>query len=149
MVVELLIFGKTMTDVLHKLLEVPSDTPLEIAGKKGKSVGLVEIPEIFLDNTDRNRTSPFAFTGNRFEFRAVGSSANCAGAMTTLNAAVAEQLKIFKTEVDKELAKGKKTNVAIMDALKPIIASVIDVVCFDGNGYSEEWKEEAKSHWQK
>ena len=136
--------GKTMTDVLHKLLEVPSDTPIEIAGKKGKSVGLVEIPEIFLDNTDRNRTSPFAFTGNRFEFRAVGSSANCAGAMTTLNAAVAEQLKIFKTEVDKELAKGKKTNVAIMDALKPIIASVIDVVCFDGNGYSEEWKEEAK-----
>lgn len=96
-----------MTDVLHKLLEVPSDTPIEIAGKKGKSVGLVEIPEIFLDNTDRNRTSPFAFTGNRFEFRAVGSSANCAGAMTTLNAAVAEQLKIFKTEVDKELAKAK------------------------------------------
>jgi glutamine synthetase len=135
--------GRTMTDVLHKLLEVPSDTPIEIAGKKGKSVGLVEIPEIFVDNTDRNRTSPFAFTGNRFEFRAVGSCANCAGAMTTLNAAVAEQLISFKAAVDKEIAKGKKTNVAIMDALKPIIKSVIDVVCFDGNGYTEEWKQEA------
>ena len=135
--------GRTMTEVLHKLLEVPSDTPIEIAGKKGKSVGLVEIPEIFVDNTDRNRTSPFAFTGNRFEFRAVGSCANCAGAMTTLNAAVAEQLIAFKADVDAELAKGKKTNVAIMDALKPIIKSVIDVVCFDGNGYTEEWKQEA------
>ena len=136
--------GRTMTDVLHKLLEVPSDTPIEIAGKKGKSVGLVEIPEIFVDNTDRNRTSPFAFTGNRFEFRAVGSCANCAGAMTTLNAAVAEQLISFKAAVEAEIAKGKKTNVAIMDALKPIIKSVIDVVCFDGNGYTEEWKQEAK-----
>ncbi len=135
--------GKTMTNVLRKLLELPSDTPIEIAGKKGKSVGLVEIPEIFVDNTDRNRTSPFAFTGNRFEFRAVGSSANCAGAVTTLNAAVAEQLLMFKEAVDAELAKGKETNVAIMDALKPIIASIIDVVCFDGNGYSEEWKAEA------
>ena len=135
--------GRTMTDVLHKLLEVPSDTPIEIAGKKGKSVGLVEIPEIFIDNTDRNRTSPFAFTGNRFEFRAVGSCANCAGAMTTLNAAVAEQLISFKAAVDAEIAKGKKTNVAIMDALKPIIKSIIDVVCFDGNGYTEEWKQEA------
>ncbi len=135
--------GKTMTDVLHKLLEVPSDTPIEIAGKKGKSVGLVEIPEIFLDNTDRNRTSPFAFTGNRFEFRAVGSSANCAGAMTTLNAAVAEQLTAFKKDVDKELAKGKSINVAVMDTLKPIIASVLGVVCFDGNGYTGEWEREA------
>ena len=136
--------GRTMTEVLHKLLEVPSDTPIEIAGKKGKSVGLVEIPEIFLDNTDRNRTSPFAFTGNRFEFRAVGSCANCAGAMTTLNAAVAEQLLDFKVAVDKELAAGKTLQVAVMDTLKPIIASIIDTVCFDGNGYTEEWKEEAK-----
>ena len=136
--------GRTMTDVLHKLLEVPSDTPIEIAGKKGQSVGLVEIPEIFVDNTDRNRTSPFAFTGNRFEFRAVGSCANCAGALTTLNAAVAEQLISFKAAVDAEIAKGKKTNVAIMDVLKPLIKSIIDVICFDGNGYTEEWKEEAK-----
>ena len=136
--------GKTMTSVLKKLIEVPSDTPIEIAGKKGKSVGLVEIPEIFVDNTDRNRTSPFAFTGNRFEFRAVGSSANCAGAMTALNAAVAEQLIAFKADVDKEMAAGKAMNIAIMDTLKPIIKSIIDVVCFDGNGYTDEWKAEAK-----
>ena len=136
--------GKTMTDVLRKLLELPSDTPIEIAGKRGKSLGLVEIPEIFVDNTDRNRTSPFAFTGNRFEFRAVGSSANCAGAITTINSAVAEQLLEFKKAVDKELESGKAQNVAIMDALKPIIASIIDVICFDGNGYSEEWHQEAK-----
>ena len=136
--------GRTMTSVLKKLLEVPSDTPIEIAGKKGKSVGLVEIPEIFVDNTDRNRTSPFAFTGNRFEFRAVGSSANCAGAMTTLNAAVAEQLVAFKAAVDKEIKAGKAMNIAIMDTLKPIIKSIIDVVCFDGNGYTDEWKAEAK-----
>ena len=136
--------GKTMTSVLKKLLEVPSDTPIEIAGKKGKSLGLVEIPEIFVDNTDRNRTSPFAFTGNRFEFRAVGSSANCAGAMTALNAAVAEQLIAFKADVDKEMKAGKAMNIAIMDTLKPIIKSIIDVVCFDGNGYTDEWKAEAK-----
>ena len=135
--------GRTMTEVLHKLLDVPSDTPIEIAGKKGSRMGLVEIPEIFLDNTDRNRTSPFAFTGNRFEFRAVGSSANCAGAMTTLNAAVAEQLLDFKAAVDVELAAGKALQVAVMDTLKPLIASVLETVCFDGNGYTEEWKAEA------
>ena len=135
--------GRTMTAVLRKLLEVPSDTPIEIAGKKGSRMGLVEIPEIFIDNTDRNRTSPFAFTGNRFEFRAVGSSANCAGAMTTLNAAVAEQLLDFKAAVDGELASGKSLQVAVMDTLKPIIASIIDTVCFDGNGYTDEWKAEA------
>ncbi len=136
--------GRTMTAVLRKILEVPSDTPIEIAGKKGRSVGLIEIPEIFVDNTDRNRTSPFAFTGNRFEFRAVGSSANCAGALTVLNAAVAEQLLDFKVALDKELAAGKTLQVAVMDTLKPIIASIIDVVCFDGNGYSEEWQQEAQ-----
>ena len=135
--------GRTMTQVLRKLLELPSGTPVEIAGKKGQKVGLVEIPEIFLDNTDRNRTSPFAFTGNRFEFRAVGSSANCAGPLTVLNAAMAGQLSEYKTALDAELAKGKDFEVAVMDALKPIIASVIDVVCFDGNGYSEEWVREA------
>jgi Uncharacterized protein related to glutamine synthetase len=135
--------GRTMTEVLHKLLELPSGTPIEIAGKKETSVGIVEIPEIFVDNTDRNRTSPFAFTGNRFEFRAVGSSANCAGAMTALSGAVAEQLLIFKKALDKELASGKALEVAVMDVLKPIISSIIDVVCFDGNGYTDEWKEEA------
>ena len=136
--------GRTMTDVLHKLLELPSGTPIEIAGKKETSVGIVEIPEIFIDNTDRNRTSPFAFTGNRFEFRAVGSSANCAGAMTALSGAVAEQLLMFKKDLDKEIAAGKSLEVAVMDTLKPIIASILDVVCFDGNGYTDEWKEEAK-----
>ena len=136
--------GKTMTDVLRKLLTVPSDTAIEIAGKKGTSLELVEIPEIFVDNTDRNRTSPFAFTGNRFEFRAVGSSANCAGALTTLNAAVAEQLLDFKEKLDMELAAGKAMNIAVMDTLKPLIASVIDVICFDGNGYTEEWRHEAE-----
>ena len=136
--------GRTMTTVLKKLLEVPSGTPIEIAGKQGKSVGLVEIPEIFVDNTDRNRTSPFAFTGNRFEFRAVGSSANCAGALTTLNAAVASQLKAFKKVVDGRMEAGSPMEIAVMDSLKPLISSVIDTVCFDGNGYSDEWKEEAE-----
>ena len=135
--------GRTMSDVLRKLLELPSDTPIEIAGDKGQSFGLVEIPEIFVDNTDRNRTSPFAFTGNRFEFRAVGSSANCAGAITTLNAAVAEQLILFKKNMDREIAAGKPMNIAVMDTLKPIIKEIIDVVCFDGNGYTDEWKKEA------
>ncbi len=135
--------GKAMTEALRKLLEVPSDTPIEIAGKKGRGVGLVEIPEIFVDNTDRNRTSPFAFTGNRFEFRAVGSSANCAGALTVLSAAVAEQLIAFKASLDAAMADGKPLEIAIMDCLKPLIASVLDTLCFDGNGYSDEWKAEA------
>jgi len=135
--------GRTMTEVLRKLLDVPADTPIEIAGKTGKSVGLVEIPQIFVDNTDRNRTSPFAFTGNRFEFRAVGSSANCAGAMITLNAAVADQLREFKEAVDKKTAEGKPLNIALMECLKPLIRYIIDVICFDGNGYTDEWKKEA------
>ena len=136
--------GQTMTSVLHKLLEVPSDTPIEIAGKKGRGVvGLVEIPEIFVDNTDRNRTSPFAFTGNRFEFRAVGSSANCAGALTVLSAAVAQQLSEFKADVDRAIAGGKTMESAVMDCLKPLIGQVLDTVCFEGNGYSEAWKKEA------
>ena len=135
--------GKTMTDVLRKLLTVPDDTDIVIAGKHEYDLGLVEIPAIFLDNTDRNRTSPFAFTGNRFEFRAVGSKANCSGAMTTLNAAVAEQLIDFKAKVDEEMAKGASMQVAFMKTLKPIIAEVIDTVCFDGNGYSDEWQKEA------
>ncbi|MBR5924050.1 MAG: glutamine synthetase III [Bacteroidales bacterium] len=136
--------GRTMHEVLEKLVELPSGTPIEIAGKKGTSVGAIGIPEIFVDNTDRNRTSPFAFTGNRFEFRAVGSSANCAGAMITLNTAVAEQLLDFKAALDVELAAGKELNVAVVDALKPLIESILKVVCFEGNGYSEEWKKEAK-----
>ena len=136
--------GQTMTQVLRKLLELPSDTPIEIAGKKGRGVGLVEIPEIFVDNTDRNRTSPFAFTGNRFEFRAVGSSANCAGALTVLSAAVAQQLTAFKASVDAAMADGTPLETAVMDCLKPLIGQVLDTLCFDGNGYSEQWKELAR-----
>ena len=137
--------GQAMTSVLKKLLEVPSSTPIEIAGKHGKKIGLVEIPEILIDNTDRNRTSPFAFTGNRFEFRAVGSSANCAGALTTLNAAVADQLSSFYASLSKDLSSGKDLQTAIMDLLKPMIKEALETICFDGNGYTEEWKEEAKS----
>ena len=136
--------GKTMTDVLHKLLTVSDDTDIVIAGKQAYDLGLVEIPEIFVDNTDRNRTSPFAFTGNRFEFRAVGSKANCSSAMTTLNAMVAEQLIDFKAAVDKEMAAGASVKVAVMKTLKPLIAEIIDTVCFDGNGYAEEWPIEAQ-----
>ena len=136
--------GKTMTDVLRRIKDTPSGTPVEIAGRKGAKLGAYGIPEIFIDNTDRNRTSPFAFTGNRFEFRAVGSSANCAGAITALNAAVAGQLKDFMACVDAAMAAGKARDEAVMDCLKPIIAEVIDTVCFDGNGYTEEWKKEAE-----
>ena len=135
--------GKTMTDVLRKLMTVPDDTDIVIAGKQAYDLGLVEIPEIFVDNTDRNRTSPFAFTGNRFEFRAVGSKANCSAAMTTLNAMVAEQLIDFKVAVDTEMATGASAKVAVMRIIKPMIADIIDTVCFDGNGYSEEWPKEA------
>ena len=135
--------GRTMTEVLHKLLEVPSDTPIEIAGKKGKSVGLVEIPEIFVDNTDRNRTSPFAFTGNRFEFRAVGSEANCASAMIVLNTAVAEALANFKKRVDALIEKGEDKISAILDIVRED-AKYCKPIHFEGNGYSDEWVEEAK-----
>lgn len=135
--------GRAMTDVLRKLLTVSDDTDIVIAGKHKYDFGLVEIPAIFLDNTDRNRTSPFAFTGNRFEFRAVGSKANCSGAMTTLNAAVAEQLIDFKAKVDADMAAGDSMKVAFMKNIKLIIAEIIDTVCFDGNGYSLEWQKEA------
>ena len=136
--------GKAMTDVLHKLLTVPDDTDIVIAGKHSYSLGLIELPEIFIDNTDRNRTSPFAFTGNRFEFRAVGSRANCSQSMTTLNTMVAEQLLDFKADVDKEIAAGTPLKQAVMKTLKPIIARIIDTVCFDGNGYAPEWQKEAQ-----
>ena len=100
------------------------------------------IPELMLDNTDRNRTSPFAFTGNKFEFRAVGSSANCANAMTTLNAITAETLKQFKTDVDSIIEKGEKKEVAIMQVIQKYIVESKKVL-FEGDGYSEEWQAEA------
>jgi Uncharacterized protein related to glutamine synthetase len=113
-----------------------------ISAKQGVKLDIASIPEIFLDNTDRNRTSPFAFTGNRFEFRAVGSEANCASAMLALNAAVAEQLVIFKGEVDAKIAEGKETFAAILEVIRKDIKESKDIR-FDGNGYSDEWKAEA------
>jgi glutamine synthetase len=101
------------------------------------------IPELMLDNTDRNRTSPFAFTGNKFEFRAVGSSANCANAMTTLNAIMAETLKNFKLDVDKLIEKGEKKEVALMQIIQKYIVDSKSIL-FEGDGYSEEWEKEAK-----
>lgn len=133
--------GRTMTEVLHKLLEVPSDTPIEIAGKKGKSVGLVEIPEIFVDNTDRNRTSPFAFTGNRFEFRMVGSSDNIGCPNSLLNAIVAGELSDIADKMESVPAD------KFDDELKSLLVSIIKEhkrIIFNGNGYSDEWVAEAE-----
>ncbi len=101
------------------------------------------IPELLLDNTDRNRTSPFAFTGNKFEFRAVGSAANCANAMITLNAIMAETLKNFKKEVDSLIEKGEKKEIAIMHVIQKYIVDSKKIL-FEGDGYSEKWEKEAK-----
>lgn len=101
------------------------------------------IPELLLDNTDRNRTSPFAFTGNKFEFRAVGSTANCANPMTTLNTIMAETLKKFKAEVDGLIEKGEKKEIAIMHVIREYIVSS-EKVLFEGDGYSDEWHHEAE-----
>ena len=101
-----------------------------------------EIPELLIDNTDRNRTSPFAFTGNRFEFRAVGSEANCASAMIVLNTAVAEALTNFAARVDALVAKGEEQTSAIIDIIREDIKTC-KPIRFDGNGYSDAWKEEA------
>ena len=113
-----------------------------MAGKQGMKLDIARIPELLIDNTDRNRTSPFAFTGNRFEFRAVGSQANCASAMLVLNAAVAEQLQAFKAEVDEKIAAGKEKFAAIVEVLRKDIKEC-KAIHFDGNGYSDEWKAEA------
>ena len=132
--------GKQISEVLEKLAESTSDDVLNMSGKSGLKL---DVAQILMDNTDRNRTSPFAFTGNRFEFRAVGSSANCASAMIALNAAVAYQLQDFKKKVDALIANGKEKTQAILSVVKDLITESKDI-CFDGNGYSEEWKEEAK-----
>ena len=102
----------------------------------------IEYQSKLIDNTDRNRTSPFAFTGNRFEFRAVGSEANCASAMIALNTAVAEQLTEFKKEVDELIEKGEPKISAIIQVIRKYI-KISKPIRFDGNGYSDEWKEEA------
>ncbi|WP_455637480.1 glutamine synthetase III family protein [Parabacteroides sp.] len=134
--------GTQLSQVLDHL-EKSEPEDLMLAGKQGMNLGIARIPELLIDNTDRNRTSPFAFTGNRFEFRAVGSEANCASAMLVLNAAVAEQLKLFKTEVDAKIAAGKEKYAAILEVLRKDIKEC-KAIHFDGNGYSDEWKEEAK-----
>ena len=104
--------------------------------------GLTQIPTLLRDNTDRNRTSPFAFTGNRFEFRAVGSSDNCAEAIIVINTAVAEQLVEFKRIVDSKIERGEKRERAIYETIREIIKDC-KPIRFDGNGYSDEWKAEA------
>ncbi len=135
--------GKQLSDVLLALEESDDDKLFNLSGKKSMSLDIPQIPDLMLDNTDRNRTSPFAFTGNRFEFRAVGSQANCAAAMIVLNTAVADALTDFKVRVDALIASG-------MDKIKAIVKVVRDDIktCkpihFDGNGYSEEWKREAE-----
>ena len=134
--------GTQLTQVLDHLEESSNDELIALSGKHGMKLDIPQIPELLIDNTDRNRTSPFAFTGNRFEFRAVGSEANCASAMIALNTAVAEQLIEFKSEVDALIAKGEPKVSAILDVVRKYIKES-KPVHFDGNGYSEEWKMEA------
>ncbi|MDR0835162.1 MAG: glutamine synthetase III [Tannerella sp.] len=134
--------GKQVSEVLNSLEQIESDT-LKIEGKHGFKLDIPRIPNLLLDNTDRNRTSSFAFTGNRFEFRAVGSSANCATSMIVLNAAVAEQLTIFKEEVDALIEKGTAKFAAILEVIKKY-SKESKAIRFDGNGYSDEWKAEAE-----
>ena len=115
-----------------------------MAGKQGLKLDIPEIPELLIDNTDRNRTSPFAFTGNRFEFRAVGSEANCASAMIVLNSAVAEALNSFKERVDALIAGGEDKMSAIIDVVRADVKTCKPII-FEGNGYCDEWKREAES----
>ena len=133
--------GKSVSGVLEHIMNSDKDALL-IKGKEGVQIDIPEIPDIMRDNTDRNRTSPFAFTGNRFEFRAVGSSANCASAQIVLNTAVAEALTSFKERVDALIAKGEDKFTAILSVVKDDIKTCAPIH-FDGNGYSDEWVEEA------
>ena len=135
--------GSQISSVLDKLENSKGDDAIRFDARSVlKMSGVTQIPSILLDNTDRNRTSPFAFTGNRFEFRAVGSSDNCAEAMICLCTAMAEQLTIFKAEVDAKIEKGAKKEKAIYETIKYFI-KMNKAVHFDGNGYSDEWKAEA------
>ena len=135
--------GTQLSTLLDKIENSDSEDVFNMAGKQGMKMDIPEIPELLIDNTDRNRTSPFAFTGNRFEFRAVGSEANCAAAMIALNSAVAEALVDFKTRVDALIEKGEDKVKAIIDVLRQDIKTC-KPIRFDGNGYSDEWVEEAK-----
>ena len=144
--------GRQVSELLDHIEKADKEDILAIAGKQGMKMDIPEIPELLIDNTDRNRTSPFAFTGNRFEFRAVGSEANCASAMITLNSAVAEALVDFKKRVDARIAETEKQYEgtghtakyhAIIDILREDIKTC-KPIRFDGNGYSDEWKVEAE-----
>ena len=136
--------GKQLTELLQHIESSDKKHLFDMAGKQGMKLDIPQIPELLIDNTDRNRTSPFAFTGNRFEFRAVGSEANCASAMIALNTAVAEALTLFKQRVDALIAQGEDQTSAILDVVREDLKTCRPIH-FDGNGYSEEWTREAAS----
>lgn len=135
--------GKQLTDLLNHITDSDTHKLFTLKGKQGMKLDIPEIPELMIDNTDRNRTSPFAFTGNRFEFRAVGSEANCASALIVLNTAVAEALGHFKERVDERVKGGEDLTSAMIDVVREDIKTCAPIH-FDGNGYSDEWVEEAK-----
>ena len=135
--------GQQLSDILEHLEHSTDDELIDVASKHGMKLDIPQIPELLFDNTDRNRTSPFAFTGNRFEFRAIGSQANCAAAMIALNAAMAEALIDFKTRVDALIANDVDKTKAILQVVREDIKTC-KPIHFDGNGYSEEWQEEAR-----
>ena len=134
--------GSQLTELLNHIEQSDKNEQLTLKGKQGMEIDIPQIPDLIVDNTDRNRTSPFAFTGNRFEFRAPGSSVNCASAMIALNSAMAEALVNFKKRVDQKMAAGEDKVVAILDVLREDIKAC-KPIRFDGNGYSEEWVQEA------
>ena len=134
--------GKQLTELLDHIEKSDRDELIQLKGKQGMEIDIPQIPDLIIDNTDRNRTSPFAFTGNRFEFRAPGSTANCASAMIALNSAMAEALQNFKKRVDDKIAKGENKISAILDVLRDDIKTC-KPIRFDGNGYSDEWVVEA------
>ncbi|MDN0021827.1 glutamine synthetase III family protein [Leyella lascolaii] len=136
--------GHQLSQLLEHIENADKETLLNVAGKQGLKLDIPEIPELLIDNTDRNRTSPFAFTGNRFEFRAVGSEANCASAMIVLNSAVAEALNSFKQRVDALIAGGEDKMSAIIDVIRDDVKTCKPII-FEGNGYCDEWKREAES----
>ena len=134
--------GKQLTELLDHIELSDKEDLFNLKGKQGMEIDIPQIPDLIIDNTDRNRTSPFAFTGNRFEFRAPGSSANCASAMIALNSAMAEALQNFKQRVDARITDGDSKLSAILDILREDIKTC-KPIRFDGNGYSEEWVKEA------
>ncbi|MBR1934054.1 MAG: glutamine synthetase type III, partial [Prevotella sp.] len=134
--------GTQLTELLNHIEASDTNQLFNLKGKQGMEIDIPQIPDLIVDNTDRNRTSPFAFTGNRFEFRAPGSSVNCASAMIALNSAMAEALTDFKCRVDERIAQGEGKIAAILDVLKDDIKTC-KPVRFDGNGYCEEWVKEA------